>query len=634
MSFEPAPIDRVSVSSPFYLQIDERMRKTTLQAILDSLKSTGRFYALSWTPESAPTKAHCFWDSDVYKTMEACCYYLMKKDDAQIRADVEEIVGYIKKAQWEDGYINSYFTLHDPNGRFTNLRDMHELYCMGHLAEFAVAYYQLTGSHDLIHVMRKATQLLRVAVLPKGGYPGHQELEIGLLRLYEITREGIFLETAEFFLRERGKKDENGRIYYDREALARDENPSNSPSEMLRRRFKTTHDYSYMQAHMPLVDQHTIEGHCVRAMYFVTGAAHYALVKPSETKDIRDAVHGLFNNAVKQKMYITGGLGSVAEYEGFGPDYHLPDLQGGGCYSETCASVALVFLCERLLRSGPNRLYGDVMERALLNCVLGAVGSQGAEFYYENPLATIAGQPWCRQKWFETSCCPPNVAKLMGMLPSLIFSTRGSTVAIHLFVSSVLKTVVDGHRVQVTMETPLPWEGTVRISVNCQKHVELAIRIPDWAAAGYTTSAKGHVREGYFYVSVVSSSEIRFSFPTQHKMVYAHPSTRKDEVAVTRGPIVYCAEGPDNNFDLETTYVDVTSLREVGELDIDGWKGVPMLELDARVKSKTDDTLYSWDNSGLTAERKTLKLIPFFLRMNRGGSGAMRVWFKKDGIAP
>lgn len=258
----------------------------------------------------------------------------------------------------------------------------------------------------------------------------------------------------------------------------------------------------------------------------------------------------------------------------------------------------------------------------------------GAEFYYENALATIAGQPWCRQKWFETSCCPPNVAKLMGMLPSLIFSTRGSTVAIHLFVGSVLKTVVDGHRVQVTMETLLPWEGTVRISVDCQKDVELAIRIPDWAATGYTTSAKGHVREGYFYVSVVSSSEIRFSFPTQPKMVYAHPSTRKDEVAVTRGPLVYCAESPDNNFDLETTYVDVTSLREVGELDIDGWKGVPMLELDARVKSKIDDTLYSWDDSGLTAERKTLKLIPFFLRMNRGGSGAMRVWFKKDSMAP
>ncbi|KAG8407207.1 hypothetical protein J3458_020697 [Metarhizium acridum] len=312
-----------------------------------------------------------------------------------------------------------------------------------------------------------------------------------------------------------------------------------------------------MQAHMPLVDQQTIEGHCVRAMYFVTGAAHYAFVKPSETKDIQDAVQRLLNNAVKQKMYVIGGLGSVAEYEGFGPDYHLPDLQaGGGCYSETCASVALVFLCERLLQSCPNRLYRDVMERALLNCVLGAVGSQGAEFYYENPLATVAGQPWCRKKWFETSCCPPNVAKLMGMLPSLIFSTRGSTVAIHLFISSVLTPEVDGHQVQVTMETPLPWEGTVKITVDCQKEVELAIRIPDWAATGYTTSAKGHVREGYFYVSVVSSSEIQLSFPTQPKMVYAHPGTRKDEIAVTRGPIVYCAESPDNDVDLETTYVD------------------------------------------------------------------------------
>jgi DUF1680 family protein len=259
---------------------------------------------------------------------------------------------------------------------------MHELYCLGHLTEFAAAYYALTGSKDLIQVVRRMVELVREVVLPKGGYPGHPELELGLIRLYEITQDQIFLDTAGFFVRERGKKDENGQLYFDREAIARGGDPYDSLGGEVRPSFRYPRDYAYMQAHLPIVDQMSIEGHCVRAMYYVTGAAHYALMKPSETKDIQEAVQRLFNNTVNQKMYITGGIGSVARSEGFGPDYHLPDLQAGGCcYSETCASFALIMLCERLLRQSLRGVYGDVMERALLNCVLGAVGMEGKSFF-------------------------------------------------------------------------------------------------------------------------------------------------------------------------------------------------------------------------------------------------------------
>lgn len=255
---------------------------------------------------------------------------------------------------------------------------MHELYCLGHLAEFAVAYYQLTGSRDLIDVMRRAVELVRKTVVPKGGYPGHQEIELGLLRLYEITGEEQFLDVAGFFITERGKVDENGQTYYDRESIARGSDPYDFLGNETRAPFRFPRDYAYMQAHVPLVEQTSIEGHCVRAMYFLAGAAHYALLRPSETQDIQEAVHRLFNNTVNQKMYITGGIGSVARSEGFGPDYHLPDLQaGGGCYCETCASFGLIMLCERFLRQSLNGAYGDVMERALLNTVLGAVGLEG-----------------------------------------------------------------------------------------------------------------------------------------------------------------------------------------------------------------------------------------------------------------
>ena len=513
---------------------------------------------------------------------------------------------------------------------------MHELYCLGHLAEFAAAYHSLTGSDDLIEVVRRMVELVRKVVLPKGGYPGHQELELGLVRLYEITRDDIFLDTAGFFIRERGKHDENDQTYYDREAFARGADPYNFLGSENKSSFRHPRDYAYMQAHIPLVTQKSIEGHCVRAMYYLIGAQHYSLMAP-DTKDIQGAVQHLFNNTVNQKMYITGGIGSVARSEGFGPDYFLPDLQAGGCcYSETCASFGLIILCEKLLRENLHRVYGDVMERALLNCVLGAVSMQGGSFYYENPLATVAGAPWNRSKWFEVSCCPPNVAKLLGLLPSLPFSTRESTstIAIHLFLGSNFTTKLNGKDVSLKMETNVPWEGSVKITVDTQTKIELAIRIPSWAADDYKSSEKGEVKDGYLYIPIgpsSSSTVIDLYLPTAPKFVYAHPKTRKNEVAITRGPLVYCAESPDNEFDLENTFVHAKDIKEVRKIDIAGVKDVPILEVRAKVKTAParNEPLYNARGTNLDPEEKPVILLPFFLRMHRGGSGAMRVWLSE-----
>lgn len=253
---------------------------------------------------------------------------------------------------------------------------MHELYCLGHLAELATAYHSLTGSSDLINVCRRYVELLHRTVIPQGGYDGHEELELALLRLFEVTNDDLYLKTCAYFVRERGKRDENSLTSYDHELSARG---IDSETDFRRRgNFRWPRDYAYMQAHCPLIEQEEIDGHCVRAVYFLTGALHYGLLTKESSQDILQSVDRLFDDIVNRKMYLTGGIGSVARNEGFGPAYNLPDLQeGGGCYSETCASFGLIMLCERYLRSTLNARYGDIMEKALLNCVLGALSTDG-----------------------------------------------------------------------------------------------------------------------------------------------------------------------------------------------------------------------------------------------------------------
>ncbi|KXL44361.1 glycoside hydrolase family 127 protein [Acidomyces richmondensis BFW] len=631
MLSEPATFRAVTVSSPFYLELSERTRTVTLPTIIDSLKRTGRFYALSWTPETALKRTHPFWDSDVYKTMEACCYFLMNHHDAQLRTDVEEIVGYIKNAQWGDGYINSYFTLHEPNNRFTNLRDKHELYCFGHLAEFAAAYFGLTGSQDLIDAVRRMLDLVRSVIFPKGGYPGHEELELALMRLYDITKEQSLLEAAGYLVRERGSKDKNGDSYFDREARARGEDPLDFFGNDSRATLGIPGGYAYMQAHAPLLEQCSIEGHCVRAMYFLTGAAHYALNDPACSHGVHDAVQLLFDNTVRQKMYITGGIGSIREFEGFGPNYRLPDLQIDGCYSESCASIGLIMLCERLLRHSLKGVYGDVIERAFFNCILGAISANGREFYYENPLRTKSGKIWARSTWFDTACCPPNIAKIIGLLPSYIYSIKDGLIAIHLFISSKFTAAIDGEQVTIQMDTGLPWIGNVKIEVVSPRRINIAIRIPAWGARTFKSSVPGEARDGYFYFSAISSS-IKFEFSVTPKLVHAHPYCDKSEVAVVRGPLVYCAESPDNNFSLENIYVDIMQpVYEIGIQQIAGIPGVPFLEVQAEQRTIPRDNtqLYYDEIPPMTVEKKNLKLLPYFLRANRCGDGSMRVWLKK-----
>ncbi|KAM0551733.1 hypothetical protein ACHAPJ_008300 [Fusarium lateritium] len=626
-SIPQARVDSFELRSPFFNQLNKVLRTVTIPAILDCLRSTGRYHALTWTPDTAPVKVHCFWDSDLFKSMEAFCYFLERGHDDSLRRHVDEVVGWIKAAQWEDGYINSYYTVQEPGNRFTNLRDMHELYSLGHLAEFAVAHHQLTGSDELIQVVRRFVVLLHSTIIPKGGYPGHQELELALMRLYQVTQDRLYLDTAGYFVRERGKHDDQGQTFFDRECIARGSDPE---VDIGHGAFRHPRDYAYMQAHLPLTEQPEIDGHCVRAVYFLTGALDYA--RADNATDIQEAVERLFGDIVNKKMYITGGIGSIRQNEGFGPAYHLPDLQhGGGCYSETCASFGLVILCQRFLRYSIKAIYGDVLERALLNCVLGALGAEGASFFYENPLATVADHPWRRSKWFNTSCCPPNIVKIWGLLPSLIYTTHRTTLAIHLYITSTFSTSINGSEVKFDIQSGFPWNGAVRISVQAREPFELALRIPDWCQDQFTASSPGVRKDGYLYLQVTSDLDLDVTFSTKPHFVYANPKTRKDEVAVMRGPLVYCAEDVDNDFDLESLYVQTsTPIKETGRTTILNYNDVPQLEVlgHSHRADIPGEKLYSHQRIAIEAVPKKVNLIPYFARENRGGCGAMRVWFK------
>nr|POE85115.1 non-reducing end beta-l-arabinofuranosidase [Quercus suber] len=338
----------------------EAVSSHTLIYQLNVLKETGRYEAfkLNWhpvyddPPEVWPIPNHLFWDSDVAKWIEGACYFLQQQSFPKVEAAVEDLVSMIGNAQQADGYLNIHYTVVEPGKRFTNLRDMHELYNAGHLIEAALAHNDLYQNDLLLRPILKYVDLLCATFGPGTnqipGYPGHPEIELSLLRLYERTKDAKHLELAEFFLNERGNPyGYDGRHYFDVEAEKRGDSPSQRPAFYPEQRCMWYH-----QAHAPIAEQQSVEGHSVRAMYLLTAVADLVrLTGFSQSQALRDALYRLWDNMVGKKMYVTGGIGAIKQWEGFGLDYFLPQsTDEGGCYSETCAAIGVMMLAERLLR--------------------------------------------------------------------------------------------------------------------------------------------------------------------------------------------------------------------------------------------------------------------------------------------
>jgi uncharacterized protein len=554
----------------------------------------------------------------------------MKHPDDEVMAAVEEAVDNIRGAQHPDGYLNSYYTVRGIKDRWTNLRDMHELYCIGHLIEACVAYEALTNrSGRLLEPVMKVIKHIDSVFGPepgkKHGYPGHEEIEIGLLRLYELTNEPLLLKVAEYFILERGKRDDRGEIYFDKEAWARGNDPSDWDSFEMRPTYQKPRDYGYHQADLPLVQATEICGHSVRAMYYLTAATD--LVRLTGNRAVEAAVHRLWRDMVDKKMYITGGLGSVRQWEGFGAPYVLGDTEEGGiCYAETCATFGLIVWCQRLLQLNLNSEYADIMEIGLYNGFLGAAGLDGETFYYENPLRTFTGRPKDRSRWFQVACCPPNVAKLLGNLGAYIFSIKDGYVAIHLYIAGTLK--VPGSDAVVTIKTDAPWTG--KVEVTWAGSVKLAIRIPGWAKGDFKVSMEGGtVKNGYLYLPPAIDGRLHINFDLKPRRMYAHPKAGKHDVSIMRGPLVYCIEDVDNDLDIDSIILSTDPVKDGTPVKVLDHEVVPVIAKGRQLRGSNLDKLYG-DEDYLRGDQQDLVFVPFFARANRGGKGGMRIWCPRE----
>ncbi len=616
----PVPFTAVSIDDEFWSPRVCVNLERTIPIEYAQCKATGRIdaFRLNWKPGDQPVP-HIFWDSDVAKWIEAASYSLATHFDTALDALLDAVIAQIAAAQQADGYLNIYYTVVEPDKRWTNLRDQHELYCAGHLIEAGVAHFQATGKRTLLHIIcRYANYIAMVFGRGPGqkpGYCGHPEIELALVKLYRATGERRYLTLSQYFVDERGRQPH----YFDLEARARGEDPASY-------RAKT---YAYMQAHLPVREQREVAGHAVRAMYLYSAMADLA----GELGDagLLEACEQLWQHLGTRNLYLTGGLGPSEHNEGFTKDYDLPNETA---YAETCASIGLVFWNHRLLQLKCDRRYADVMERALYNGVLSGVSLDGERFFYENPLASAGHHH--RQPWFDCACCPPNLTRLLASLGQYVYGQNERELVVHLYVASTAQLEQGGQRVQVRQKTRYPWKGRVNVQVNLEHPASFALklRIPGWcrearvSVNGEPVDISAHMEFGYARLERTwqSGDNVMLELAMPVERMYAHPDVNADagKVALQRGPLVYCAEQVDHEAPLQrmalTREAELSSQFDSGLLG-----GVVKIMAQAVAADADDwsDTLYRPTRAQVQPCQFTA--IPYYAWDNRA-PGAMRVW--------
>ncbi|KAJ4377519.1 hypothetical protein N0V83_000344 [Neocucurbitaria cava] len=644
-----------------------RVASTTIKTQLDQLKTTGRYscFELKWHPtyddtSMWPVPKHLFWDSDIAKWIEGACYFLESHYDKEIDDAVQYMVRTIRGAQQEDGYLNIHYTVVDPGGRWSNLRDMHELYNCGHLIEAALAHKNYYKNDLLLEPIVKYVGLIAKTFGPEDGklhgYPGHPEIEMALLRLYIETDNKEAYKLARYFIEERGNPTgQNGKLYYDWEAEQRKESPWQRPNH-----YKEARAHWYNQAHAPILKQQTIEGHSVRALYLLTAVADLLCIEKTKSfqmdkfSEWLTALHRLWDNMVDKKMYVTGGVGAIHQWEGFGIDYFLPQsTDEGGCYSETCASIAVMFLAERMLKIDLNGRYGDIMDLCLYNNVMTAMSLDGKSFTYVNQLGSSESDKNGREDWFWCACCPPNFSRLFGSLGGYLwhFGERDGEayVNVHLYTSAKLAFETDQGPIELEQSSNWPWDGTVSFKLHNPKQVNTAIklRIPGWANGDFTldpplstTDKPTSVTNGYLTLPAeYLSSNAEFTLVisgVSTRWLEAHPYTNQNVVYLARGPIIYCAEDAHNPWENGHFRNTVVKPGQPIREEVKTWEPTGETYIALHTKAWTR-SLGTWDkeNHGTDPTReigaldlsdeRDIVFVPYYFRANSGGKGHMRV---------
>jgi DUF1680 family protein len=590
-----------------------------------------RNYRIAAGDETGKHGGPVFVDTDLTKWLEAVAYSLETSPDSALELKADEVIDLIARVQQPDGYVNTYYTIAEPGKRWSNLTEGHELYSAGYLIEAAVAYFEATGKDKLLNVGRRFADLL-CSTFGGGegqihGYPGHQEIELALIKLFRVTKERKYLELALYFINERG-----GQPNYFLEEMKR------ADFVHFFDEFKD-YDPAYSQSHMPPRQQRTAEGHAVRATYMYSAMAE--LADEYGDGELMEACDTIWKNIVTRRMYLTGSIGSSAMLERFTTDYDLPNDMN---YSETCASIGLAMFGMRMARIKRDAAYYDVVERALYNTVLAGISLTGDSYFYVNPLevwpascmqhTSKAHVKPVRQKWFNVACCPTNISRTLASLGKYIYSTDDETVYMNLFIANKTKFNLKGAQVEAELQSTLLTDGKSTLTVSAGLPVEftLNIRIPGnvkgWSIRVDGKTITPEVHEGYAQIRRrwSAKSQVEINFDIRAEFVSAHPEVRADagKVAIVKGPLVYCLEEADNGKNLAAISVDPsTKLREW--FDGEFFDGTVLMKLHGRKIAAGGWKEELYKPAVFKTEPVELTAIPYCYWGNRG-ENEMIVW--------
>ena len=619
LKMEPVNFSQVTVTDDFWKpKIDKVATKTLAACIYQTEVATPRIKNFEKVARKKGEKHEGIFydDSDVFKALEAMAYSLKNHPSKEMEAKCDEWIDKIAAAQQPDGYLNTFYTLNEPQNRYTDM-SMHEDYNCGHMIEAAVAYFNATGKRKFLDVAVKWADHFDNTFGPgkRHWVTGHQELELALVKLYRTTKNDKYLNLSNWLLSERGHRNAKGYTWTDWK------------------------DTAYAQDILPVKEQTQITGHAVRAMYMYTGAADVAALTGDAA--YMNAMKKVWEDVVFRNMYITGGIGSAGSNEGFSQDYDLPNEQA---YCETCASVGMVFWNQRMNVLTGETKYIDVLERSLYNGALDGLSLSGDRFFYGNPLAS-RGQHQ-RREWFGTACCPANIARLVASLGDYIYAKNENGIWINLFVGSETRQMIGKNDVLLKQQTNYPWDGKVKLTIDPVKKgkFKVYVRIPGWSRAqpvpGDTYFTNFSVVQSLMPVKVNNKETVyeqengylvlnrewkkgdivEFEFNMTPQLVTARKEIKQDEdrVAIQRGPLVYCIEGADNDNKAWNIIVPETTTFTLADQKV---LDEPIVSLRASVPVVTIGA----DGISIKTENKTITAIPYYVWANRG-KNEMQVW--------
>ena len=619
---QPVPFTQVQINDDFWSPRIETNRQVTIPYAFEQCEETGRidnFRIAAGMKSGGFQSVYPFDDSDVYKIIQGASYSLQVHPDPEMEKYLDDLIAIIGKAQEKDGYIYTARTINpDPpvrwceGDRWSNLYLGHELYNAGHLYEAAVAHYRATGKRALLDIALKNADLIADVFGPdkKRGAPGHQEIEIGLVKLYRVTGDQKYLDLAKFFLDERGRPDRK-KLYG-----------------------------KYSQDHKPVVEQEQAVGHAVRAVYMYSGMADVASL--TGDSEYIQAIDRIWEDVVSQKLYITGGIGATGAGEAFGEPYHLPNASA---YAETCASIGNVFWNFRMFLLHGDAQYIDVLERVLYNGLISGVSLDGDLFFYQNPLASFGEDE--RSTWFTCACCPSNISRFMPSVPGYVLASDKNNIYVNLFTSCEAQVKLKDQTVQIQQKTRYPWEGDVRVTVLPEKEQKFSvrIRIPGWARnkpvpsdlyrfhkkSDESVSLKLNGEEiplnldkGYAVIERKwkENDQIEVLFPMPVRRVLSHENVETDsgKVSFQRGPVVFCAEWTDNQ-GLVSNIVLPDDVELESEYRPDLLKGVAVVKAQA-------EALFEAPEGEVSSQNRSFTAIPYYSWAHRG-KGEMAVWLAR-----